>query len=171
MFESEWSQERCWAKAAPEAKHYIIILSHRGSWVSLAKSPRVSLFSVAACRKRLFLGDADPNEYPLPAALHRWPWATGLRLSPAETEHKTWLHSASAIHFCCFSTEEKKSCAVSSSKMALAPLRNPSNGPTGSRFAATRLWREVMMAYWPVCCLSNKASSKRKTSYFSCVGW
>lgn len=119
-------------------------------------------------QKKIILGDADPNEYPSPAAFHRCPWRQDYGLSPTEKARERGPIQRPPFT-CAVLTQRKDELCSLIFQNGITPLLNPSNGPAGSRFAATRLWREVMMAYWPVCCLSNKASSKRKSSYFSRV--
>ena len=69
-----------------------------------------------------------------------------------------------------FKRVEKMSNVVSSWAMALPFFSlNPSNGPSGSQFAGSRLWSAVMMGYWPICRFGDEGRGKLKSSYFSAV--
>lgn len=86
---------------------------------------------------------------------------------PLREQIRTRLHSEFTPR--CFEEGQEMNGVVASSEMASLPPLNPSNGPASSRFAAGWPWRPVMMAYWPVYRLGDRAGSKRKSSYFSHV--
>lgn len=116
--------------------------------------------------------DIDPNKYLASTVLCclRWgyygPWQV-LFIGCWRAEGKNGSVLCSSMLF--FFKGLEMNSVVVSSEMALLPPLNPSNGPASSRFSAGRPWRPIMMAYWPVYCLGDGASSECETSYFSHV--